>query len=87
MKMSCDCKKNLEAKLLERFKEQQSAATNHEATLQGYGLVVDDNKMVSRGYMPVQLSASYPVKKGGSRVKKSEMSMFFSFCPFCGVKV
>lgn len=83
----CTCKADIEAKFLERFKEQQPEATDHGVELAGYGLCVVGNALKAFPCMPVRLSALHPLKKGGTKLKKSESSMFFSYCPFCGIKL
>ena len=84
--MNCNCKADLEAKLLKMFQEQTPEATNHYVELKGYGMVVVGNTLKLQGYMPAAVSATYPLKKGGTREKTTTRSMFFSFCPFCGTK-
>lgn len=85
--MTCNCKSDLEAKLLERVKAAAPDATDHSAELAGYGLAVVDNAMLQIPFMEVRTSAMHPVKKGGTKLKKSTLNMFFSYCPFCGVRV
>lgn len=84
--MTCNCKTELEAKLTERFKEKSPEATGHSLTMQGYGFALVGNTMKQLGYMEVKAEADYPLKKGGSKIKKTTQNMFFSFCPFCGVR-
>lgn len=83
----CNCKSDIEARLLERFKTTSPEATDHGVTLQGYALVIVDNRMGSRPYMPFKTTASYPLKKGGSKVKVVSQNMMFNYCPFCGKSV
>ena len=83
----CTCRTDIEAKLLERFKESSPEATDHSVSLQGYGLVIIENRMESRPCMQIKTTASYPLKKGGSKVKESTQSMMFNYCPFCGKSV
>lgn len=83
----CTCKKDIETRLLERFKGSSPEASDHSVELQGYGLVIVENKMESRPCMPFKMAASYPLKKGGSKVKTSTQSMIFNYCPFCGQSV
>ena len=85
--MTCTCKTDLEAKLTERFKANAPEASDHSVTLQGYGFAIVGNSMKSMGYMDAKASANYPLKNGGSKQKTVTQNMFFSFCPFCGVKV
>jgi hypothetical protein len=83
--MACECKKDIEEKLLTRFKERSPEANLHEVSLQGYTLIIGD-KLESKGYMPIQTEASFPLRKGGFKTKKQTQNMVFTFCPFCGVK-
>ena len=83
----CDCKKQLEAQLTERFKAQAPTAREHRVRLQGFGVAIQGNTMVEKGYMPYQTFAYVPLKKGGEKPQKATGSMFFSFCPWCGEKV
>lgn len=84
--MNCNCKKELEEKLTERFKATAPEATGHGVSLQGYGFAIVGDAMKSMGYMEVKATANYPLKKGGSKNRVTTQNMFFSFCPFCGVK-
>lgn len=83
--MTCECKKDLEAKLLDRFKENSPEASKHEVNLQGYTLILGD-KLEQKGFMPIEATALFPLKKGGSKEKKLKQNMVFKFCPFCGIE-
>lgn len=82
----CECRPELEAKLLARFIANEPTAKNHSVRLVGYGFTLTDNKMQVRGCMPIEADAEYPLKKGGHKSKTQRSSMFFSYCPFCGEK-
>ena len=82
----CDCQSKTEARLLERFKQQNPEAKSHTATLTGYALILEGNHLITKGCMPAELSASYPLKKGGLKDKKTKTNMIFNYCPFCGEK-
>lgn len=82
----CDCRKDLEEKLTDRFVENAPTATDHSVTLQGYGFAIVDNKMLCVPYMEASATAVYPLKNGGTKKKTLKQNMFFSFCPFCGAK-
>ena len=84
--LTCNCQKELEVKLTERFKENVPDARDHKVRLQGYGFVVGKEAIVARGYMPYRASATHPLKKGGEKEKSTVGNMFFSYCPFCGLK-
>jgi len=83
----CNCKKELEEKLTERFKEQSPSATDHDTKLQGYGFAIVGNAMKQLGYMTAKQSAMAPLKSGVPKLKTTSLNMFFSYCPFCGEKV
>ena len=83
--MSCDCREDIEAKLLARFKEQAPDAKEHAAELKGYGMVIRE-KIVTIGCMPIEMTAEHPLKNGGFKRKIDRQSMFFNYCPFCGKK-
>jgi hypothetical protein len=80
----CDCRSQLEHQLLERFKEKAPEATNHRAALTGFVLLFDPKKVISKGAMPLELTATYPQKNGGVKRRTTKQQMIFSFCPFCG---
>jgi hypothetical protein len=86
MAETCNCKKDIEAKLLARFKESTPDASDHGLELKGYALVITDDAVEQKGYMIIKATANYPLKKGGYKLKSAEQSMVFTFCPFCGVK-
>ena len=83
----CDCRKQIEAKLLEHFKANAPTAVDHEVELQGYGFAVVDNTMTMRPYAPYKASALFPLKRGGTKPKTRTGFMSFSFCPYCGEKI
>ena len=82
----CDCKTEIEAHLLENFIEKQPVATGHKAELMGFGLSMGSGTMQVAGCMPIELTAIYPLKKGGTKSKVTKHIMCFSHCPFCGIK-
>jgi hypothetical protein len=85
--MNCDCKKRIEARLLERFRAEHPNGQDHSASLDGYGFALtDDNKMVMRGGSPIVLHTSLPTKTISMKPKKIRETMLWTFCPFCGTK-
>lgn len=81
----CNCKQQIEAKLLGKFKEQAPEASNHAVQLKGYALIFGE-KLTQKGKMDAELVAAYPLKKGGEKAKTRTTSMIFTYCPFCGNK-
>ena len=84
--MTCECKTEIEAKLTEHFQEQKPDASDHGVRLQGYGFAIVDNKMEMLAYMSAVHSANFTLKNGSQKTKSTTTNMFFSYCPFCGVK-
>ena len=82
----CNCRADIEAKLLNRHKENTPDARLHTAELKGYGFILADAGMREVGQMPIELTSEGQLKKGGFKLKKERMTMFFTFCPFCGEK-
>ena len=82
----CNCRADIEAKLLANFEKAAPEAEAHGVTLQGYGFTVVGNAMVMRGFMPYEAQADYQTKSGGRKVKKLKGTMVFNYCPFCGEK-
>lgn len=81
----CDCKTDLEARLLERFKEAEPLATDHKIDLLGYAFIFGET-VTLKGCMTIEQSAKFPLKKGGSKDRKGQQKLMFTYCPFCGMK-
>jgi hypothetical protein len=81
--MTCDCKSQAEASLLERFKEQEPQASDHSAYLQGYPLFFG-GRVKQKGAMDAKLTARFPTKTGGTKEKGRTVVVVFTYCPFCG---
>jgi len=84
--MSCDCQNEIASKIADSQQEQHPDWSEIKVTLLGYALTFGSN-LSSRGFMPLSIEAERPLKKGGSRLKKEKTNLFFTYCPFCGVKV
>lgn len=84
--MSCDCRSEIQEKLLERFKEKNPDVSEHHVLLTGYALILEEAILKEKGCMGIELTALYPLKKGGAKEKKQKQNMIFTFCPFCGEK-
>jgi hypothetical protein len=84
--MTCECKRDIEQKLLERFVDQ-TPGRGHKVELQGYGFAVVGNTMIVMPSTSYEAVALVPLKKGGEKSKKITGLMAFTFCPFCGVRV
>ena len=79
--MSCNCRQELEEKLLERFKEQEPDAKDHCVSLNKY--VFTFGKCLEKGCFTIELEALFLLKNGKKKLKKSKQSMLFTYCPFC----
>lgn len=87
--MSCKCRNDIEKNLLDRFKDQNPEAKEHSAELKGYAFSMSggiNGRMVMKGVMPIELTADFPLKKGGFKRRTVKQSMMFNYCPFCGKK-
>lgn len=82
----CDCRKRVEKKMLEQFHYEAPEAVEHKVNLLGYGIVFKSGKASENGLMRAAETANFPLKKGGMKEKKKEVSVLFTFCPFCGVR-
>lgn len=78
----CNCKKDIEKQLLDRFKAQAPEATGHGVELLGYGFVLGKN-IVQKGAMDIKQTATFPLKKGGVKEKTTKQNLMFTYCPFC----
>lgn len=83
----CDCRDEIEKKIVENYSIQHPEATEIKSSLKGYGFGMRGDRIIARPLMPFEITASLPLKKGGRKNKKISGSMFFSFCPFCGEKI
>lgn len=86
MAETCECKKDIEERLLARFKETAPEASGHSTVLTGYALVLQGNSLLQKPCMEIKAKASFPLKKGGAKEKTITENMIFNYCPFCGVK-
>jgi len=83
----CDCRKVLEAKLLEKFKEQYPDGEQHSVSLEGYAFVFGGNTISSKPVMPIRQTYLHTYKNGNKKEKKIPCSLSLSYCPHCGEKV
>lgn len=81
----CNCRTEIEKRLTEKFAQDEPEAREHKARLTGYALLFGET-LKEKGAMPIELTAIFPLKKGGEKEKKSKSNMIFTYCPFCGEK-
>lgn len=84
--MNCQCKKDIEARLLEGFKEENPSRENHTVELKGYALVFGKTVEL-KPFMSIETTYAVTSKNGNVRIKKGEQKMLFSHCPFCGTAI
>lgn len=82
--MKCTCREDIEEKLLERFKEQAPEAQEHSVSLQGYNMYLVGNGLVTYPSMKFETTALFPLKKGGTKKKTTDLMIRCNYCPFCG---
>lgn len=80
----CECKSNLEERLLKRVSERFPDATDIKLQLDGYSFLMGEGKVTMKPTMPIVGEYKQPTKKGGQRVRKIKEQMIASYCPFCG---
>jgi len=83
----CECSQKIYDRIIKHVQEKHPEGTNHGATLDGYGLTVN-NKGETRtmAYMPATMQ--WDVKtKSGVKTKKIKTHLFHSHCCFCGEKI
>ncbi|MGE4545807.1 MAG: hypothetical protein AB7D06_17075 [Pedobacter sp.] len=81
----CDCRKTIEKKLLDKFRQDAPEAKDHTSKLTGYAFIFGESVM-EKGVMPIEQTAKFPLKKGGMKERKIKINMMFTYCPFCGEK-
>ena len=79
----CNCKEELEAKHLAKFKQDFPEMTNHFVELEGYTFIFSP-KAYTAACLQVTREADWTFKNGGFRKVKKSIRMIFTYCPFCG---
>ena len=80
----CDCRKDIEGKLMAQHKTLNPDAAVLSASLSGYGWNMRTGGKSQA--TPYAIETTIPVKAGGMRRKVVKGQMVFNYCPFCGVK-
>ena len=83
----CNCRQEMEEKLLEKVKEQKPNAEQLKVELGGYGMMLNGNKMEYRPVMPINIEYLHTFKNGNQKTKKDTMIFALKHCPFCGEEV
>jgi hypothetical protein len=85
----CNCIKEIPVKVLETLQKNkpESQISDVDFANQAFGFL-DGGFTSSKVYLPIQYSISFRKKNGEmSKMQRKEVSMFASFCPFCGEKL
>lgn len=87
MAAACNCREDLEKRLKDHYAEKLSESREVEASLMGYAFTLGPSLGI-KAYMPAEIRHTVTVKSTGLDKRKTEkVNMFFSHCPFCGVKL
>jgi len=80
----CECSKQIYQKLVEAAQAKYADATNHDVSLDGYGLTINDKGIEGyKAYMPV--TVTYDIStRSGIKTRKYKTHLLFSHCPWCG---
>lgn len=84
--MTCNCKQDIEQKLLARVAEQEPQASDIKAEIGGYVFLIGA-KVAQKPALPVDVTYQAPKAKGGLKTVKQKLSLTASFCPFCGISL
>ena len=83
----CGCRADIEKRLTDHSAAKLPESREVEVKLMGYALTLGASLGI-RAYMPAEIRHTVTVKKTGADKRKTEkINMFFSHCPFCGVKL
>lgn len=82
----CECKTEIEAKLVARLQEQEPEATKIDLKIGGYVFLFGDS-VIMKPTLQIEGVFYLPTKAGGLKAKKIKQSMIASYCPFCGEKL
>ena len=85
----CDCRKDIEGRLLDRVKGQvPEGSKDLSVALGGYAFLMGEGTLEMKNVMPINIEYQVPVKKqpGAFKRKKQTMNMTGNFCMFCGEK-
>ncbi len=85
----CDCRSNIETRLLDKIAAQiPEGSKNLSTKLGGYAFLLGGSGIAMRNVMPIDIEYEEPIKKrpGEFKRKRQKMSMHGNFCMFCGEK-
>lgn len=79
----CNCRTDIEERLLTRIKERFPDSKDHQVELGGYTFILGETLSLKPA-MPIIGSHVTTAKSGKKTVKKIKENMIANFCPFCG---
>jgi|LULJ01.1.fsa_nt_gb hypothetical protein len=87
--MTCNCKTEIEAKVVERLKEEYPEGRDHTATMDNnyaflFSMNDEMNSVLHVGYIAFKNTVTTTTKKGVERTAKPQLNIHFTYCPFCG---
>jgi hypothetical protein len=81
--MACNCVRDNEKLVAEHYTKQLGVPATAKIKNIAWG-IGGNNDVTEAAYLPYLVKADKPGFRGA---KGKEISMFFSFCPFCGVSL
>jgi hypothetical protein len=81
--MSCNCVRDNEERIAEHYTKVLGVPATATVKNIAWG-IGGDGGITEAAYLPYLVKADKP---GFKSAKGKEVSMFFSFCPFCGVSL
>ena len=86
----CNCINEIECGLLKSVVSQYPEGKRHAAIPGGQALKIgrDGEPSYWVGFAPIEGSVELPLRKNPDtlKVKKLKLKMYFTYCPYCGVK-
>ena len=86
--MQCECRKDLEQKMLENFKRQNPDAQDVSVSMAGYAFQLVGNGMRMVNVMPCKIIYKNTVKRTGQQKDRQKtINIAGNYCMFCGQKL
>lgn len=86
----CGCMENIRLDLEKRVKtdDKYNSLVNLRVVNENIALMFcDDNTVKSKPYMNFVVTGTYETRSGNKRTKRENLSVTFSYCPFCGERI
>lgn len=83
--MQCNCRKDLEQKLADMFREKlPDGYQDFDAKLSGYTFLMVDGGLDEGVYLEFTGEVQVPKKTSGMKRQKIKHNVLANYCPFCG---